>query len=202
MASPAQAVWRVAQVVQALRQTFGSIDQTSLPEEGLKQLVIATFAARDQMLQPFEHTRDSSLFQQAVFAKLGMNYVRPPGPRSMIVASVASEATGQPRDSNKRKSMSTPAHDHVHGPPAGVSATGGIEMFANRSSVLADRVLVPHASTWHKLQMSDAASPVISTARGKGKGNAGGGTTPVRVPEPTPAEEAMHDAADPSASFP
>lgn len=73
-----QAVWHGAQVVQALRQTFGLDVHAPMPEEGLKHLVNDTFEARDQMPQPFEHTRESSLFQQAVLAKFGLSLVQPP----------------------------------------------------------------------------------------------------------------------------
>ena len=177
MASPAQAVWHVAQVVQALRQTFGLPIHTSLPEEGLKKLVLATFEARDQMLQPFEHTRESVLFQQAVLAKFGLSFDPPLGPRQVIVASVASGDVSPTRGPLKRKAESSDHTEVAPAPISGVTATGGIEFFANRPHV-PEGLLYAEPSKFRQVsQHVDAEHPPLSTARGKGKGYAGGGSS-------------------------
>ena len=52
MASPAQALWHVAQVIQALHNTLGTAIDQKLAEQGLMHLAIETFASRDRMPIP------------------------------------------------------------------------------------------------------------------------------------------------------
>lgn len=171
MASPAQAVWHVAQAVQALRSTFGEIGHASLPEEGLKLLVLATFEARDQMLKPFEHTRESLLFQQAVLAKFGLTYESAPSPRPVIIASVASEASSSTRASNKRKALDLVSCAGLSSHHAGVSATGGIELFANPTKPKGSVDVSVSSLSRQDAVQSEEAMRASQTARGKGKGN-------------------------------
>ena len=74
MASPAQALWHVAQVIQAFGNAFGAPTHHALAEQGLLRLAVETFAARDEMLHPFTHTKESALFQAAIHAKFGVGY--------------------------------------------------------------------------------------------------------------------------------
>ena len=78
MASPAQALWHVAQVIQAFGNAFGAPTHHALAEQGLLRLAVESFAARDKILQqPFTHSRESALFQEAIFAKFGLSMMRP-----------------------------------------------------------------------------------------------------------------------------
>ena len=74
MASPAQALWHVAQVIQAFGNAFGAPTHHALAEQGLLRLAVETFAARDVMLHPFTHSKESALFQAAIYAKFGVAY--------------------------------------------------------------------------------------------------------------------------------
>ena len=91
MASPAQSLWHLAQVAQALDRVFGVPSCPALAEQALVGLATEVFTARDNMLAPFVHTKESALFQQAFFARFGCKTdVRTPS-MPQIVASVASE---------------------------------------------------------------------------------------------------------------
>lgn len=60
------------------------------------------FAARDAMLAPFTHTKESALFQQAVYAKFGRSYEATPQAKPHIVASVASDPSRSENHSKER----------------------------------------------------------------------------------------------------
>ena len=131
MASPAQALWHVSQVVQSLGHAFGSHVPPSLPEQGLLQLSLATFEARDMMLHPFAHTRESLLFQTAVLDKFGVRYTCPPQ-QAVLTSPGTSAVVDLARETNKRKAADTNGPVHTcHTTPA-ISPTGGLEFFANK----------------------------------------------------------------------
>lgn len=67
MASPAQAPWHVAQEAEALGKVFGMVFPKPLAEQGLLNLAQATFTARGDMLRPFAHSKESALFQAAIY---------------------------------------------------------------------------------------------------------------------------------------
>ena len=204
MASPAQALWHVSQVAQSLGHAFGSHVPQSLPEQGLLQLSLATFEARDMMLHPFTHTRESLLFQTAVLDKFGVRYSCPPqqAVSTLPGSSAVEEAV---RETNKRKADDTqgPVHS-CHLMPV-ISPTGGLEFFANKSrhpiSVehshpSGHSSLRPHSgSDSHELRdahtqefeitRSEVQATPTNAIRGKGKGGIG------------PGREATYDSSMP-----
>ena len=127
MASPAQALWRMAQIVQAIEQAYGAPPDPKFAEKGMLQLATEVFAARDDMLRPFAHTKESKLFQEAVYARFGATYEATIMTGPQVLASAASEKEPRHRDSSKRKAVAD-AHE-----PKGLSSTGGIEFFANKT---------------------------------------------------------------------
>ena len=183
MASPAQALWHVAQVIQAFGQTFGAPTHPKLAEQGLLQLAIETFAARDELLKPFAHSKESRLFQSAVLAKLGATYE---GPIVTVASSAESarEAPSQVSTDHKRKAFAEHVHAADAGPPQGVSPTGGIEFFANKSRKAAhtpdmpsgqEPLLSSSSQVVQTQSVIEATNKGIETSRGKGKGGSVGG---------------------------
>ena len=219
MASPAQALWHVSQVVQALRHAFGEDVPQSLPEQSLLQLSIATFEARDMMLQPFAHTRESMLFQTAVLAKFGVRYDCPPHQAAGTVSPGTSESHASIRETNKRKAEDELSLSSTSCLFQGVSPTGGLEFFANRTMTHAS-VDYAHPSghsapirpqscqgnhqaperavttsldfAGDQTQVLDLPShAIVSHARGKGKG----GISPFRVDLHEPSQTHKQNAA-------
>ena len=131
MASPAHALWHVAQVIQAFGNAFGAPTHHALAEQGLLRLAVETFAARDDMLQPFTHSRESALFQTAILAKFGVQYEAqiPQTPLGEDVRSYPAQST--------QGALTRKAVDNGDAPFEDlqvVSPTGGLEFFANRST--------------------------------------------------------------------
>ena len=131
MASPAHALWHVAQVIQALGTAFGLPVHPMLAEQGLLQLGIETFAARDEMLKPFTHTRGSSLFQTAYHAKFGSQHILPTDD-DLFPAEAGLDNRHQGEGGNKRKGAPGIEEDHDTDASQGITPTGGLEFFANR----------------------------------------------------------------------
>ena len=202
MASPAQALWHVSQVVQSLGHAFGSHVPPSLPEQGLLQLSLATFEARDMMLHPFAHTRESLLFQTAVLDKFGVRYTCPPQ-QAVLTSPGTSAVVDLARETNKRKAADTNGPVHTcHMTPA-ISPTGGLEFFANkpRNAIIVEQShpsghsSLQHQPGWEAIQDhqelrdADALQSEIGRSavhvmppyanndpvRGKGKGGIGPG---------------------------
>ena len=103
-----------------------------LAEHGLLQLGIETFSARDDMLKPFEHSRESCLFQAAFHAKFGSQY-HPPPTSDLPNAERGHALPPQEEGINKRKGPPSGDDDQETDASQGISPTGGIEFFANRT---------------------------------------------------------------------
>ena len=131
MASPAQALWRVAQVMQAFGNAFGAPTHHALAEQGLLRLAVETFAARDEMLHPFAHTKESALFQAAIHAKFGVEYEFTAHPVDAAEGSGNHAQLSHTRGHLKRKMGDSEEGSLMH---QAISPTGGIELFANRSA--------------------------------------------------------------------
>ena len=201
MASPAQSIWHLAQVVQALDKVFGVQSIQNMAEQALVGLATEVFAARDLMLAPFVHTKESALFQQAFYDKFGRQSaaISPPVPH--IVASVASDPKVTHGGGPKRKADI--AHIDPTDYPEGtvVTATGGLEFFANKPNrVCPTKVPVPQVtqdvvqtSTIEVLSCNQPANPVDSTGRGKGKG---GRLGPSHLPDLIMTENTRTQAPD------
>ena len=201
MASPAQSIWHLAQVVQALDKVFGVQSIQNMAEQALVGLATEVFAARDLMLAPFVHTKESALFQQAFYDKFGRQSaaISPPVPH--IVASVASDPKVTHGGGPKRKADI--AHIDPTDSPEGtvVTATGGLEFFANKPNrVCPTKVPVPQVaqdvvqtSTIEAFVCNPPANPVDSTGRGKGKGGRMG---PSNLPDLIMIENTRSQAPD------
>ena len=174
MASPAQAVWRLAQVAQAFERVFCVPPKSELAEQALLELAIETFAARDAMLAPFVHTKESSLFQQAIHVRFGSQYRHIEPAQPQFVASVASHVAPTFRPAMKRKAERNQTEPTEGQPNTVVSVTGGLEFFANKPNKVC-HVRSPDADdlrpSVHDQQVIPSSGHVPSQTRGKGKGN-------------------------------
>ena len=154
MASPAQAFERV----------FGVPPKRELAE----------FAARDAMLAPFVHTKESSLFQQAIHVRFGSQYKHVEPAQPQFVASVASHVAPTFRHAMKRKAERNETEPTESQPNTVVSVTGGLEFFANKPNKVC-QVRSPEADdlrpSVHDQQVIPSSGHAPHQTRGKGKGN-------------------------------